>query len=284
VSDVQPQPSAARQDPSEGALSSLAVEGLRVEERGPVVEVTIDRPERRNALTPDVISALMELLAVARDDRRLRAVLLTGAGERAFCAGFDIEMIESVGGADTGAERDLVDQLATTVRELPVPVVAAVNGAAVGAGCDLAVACDIRVGGPAARFGMPPARLGILYGWKGVERLIDTVGPAAAKELLLTGELVDAQRAHHIGLLSAVVATDQLLAEARRITDVLAANAPLSVAGSKRMVGLLARPGELSEADHAALAEIQHEVWNSEDAVEGARAYRERRPPEFRGR
>ncbi len=260
------------------------VEGLRAEQRGPVIEVTLDRPERRNSLTPGLISALMELLAAARVDRDLRAVLLTGTGEKAFCAGFDIEMIDSVGGSDTGTERDLVDDLATTVRELPVPVVAAVNGAAVGAGCDLAVACDIRVGGPSARFGMPPARLGILYGWKGVERLIDTVGPAPAKEMLLTGSLIDAERANQIGLLSAVVPADGLLAEARRITDVLAANAPLSVAASKRMVDLLARPGTLDQADQAALADIQAEVWNSEDAVEGARAYRERRPPEFTGR
>lgn len=269
---------------SSGRISAFDVEGLRVEDRGAVLEVTIDRPERRNSLTPDVISALMALLATARDDRDLRAVLITGAGEKAFCAGFDIEMITSVGGSDTGSERDLVDKLATTVRQLPVPVVAAVNGAAVGAGCDLAVACDIRLGGPNARFGMPPARLGILYGWKGVERLIDTVGPAAAKEMLLTGSLIDAERALNIGLLSAVVATDRLLAEARAITDILAANAPLSVAASKRMVDLLARPGELAEADHAVLADIQAEVWNSEDALEGARAYRERRPPDFKGR
>jgi enoyl-CoA hydratase/carnithine racemase len=131
---------------------------------------------------------------------------------------------------------------------------------------------------------MPPARLGILYGWKGVERLVRTVGPAAAKELLLTGALVHAERAHHIGLLSAIVPADELMAEARRITDVLAANAPLSVAGSKRMVDLLAAPGTLSDEAHAVLAEIQRTVWNSEDAVEGARSYRERRPPEFKGR
>lgn len=273
-----------RSQPSRPARARGEVEGLRVAERGPVLEVTIDRPQRRNALTPDLISALMQLLAAVRGESRLRAVLLTGTGEKAFCAGFDIEMIRSVGGSDTGAERDLVDELATTVRELPVPVVAAVNGAAVGAGCDLAVACDIRIGTPAARFGMPPARLGILYGWKGVERLVDTVGAAAAKELLLTGSLCDAERAERIGLLSAVVPVSELLGEARRITDVLASNAPLSVAGSKRMIDLLSRPGPLSEAGRAALEEIQHEVWNSEDAVEGARAYRERRSPEFKGR
>lgn len=258
--------------------------GLRVEHRGAVMEITIDRPERRNSLTPQLIAALMALLDRARAERSMRAVLLTGAGEKAFCAGFDIDMIDSIGGESTGAERDLVDGLAAAVQALPLPVVAAVNGAAVGAGCDLAAACDIRIGSPAARFGMPPARLGILYGWRGVERLVRTVGLPAAKEMLLTGSLVDADRGRQMGLLSAIVPAEALLEEARRITGVLALNAPLSVSGSKRMIDLLAAPRTLTEADHAVLADIQHEVWTSEDAAEGARAHRERRQPHFKGR
>lgn len=259
------------------------VPGLRVVWRGRVVEVVIDRPDRRNSLTPELIAGFMQLLAEVRRDPEVRAVLVSGAGEKAFCAGFDIEMIESVGGTSSGAERDLVDQLATAVQALPQPVVAAVNGAAVGAGCDLAVACDIRIGTGTTRFGMPPAKLGILYGTSGVERLVRTIGSAAAKELLLTGSLIGADRAYDIGLLSRVVPTQELLATAREITDVLAGNAPLSVAASKRMVHLLA--GDRSSADtDAELRSIQREVWASDDAVEGARAYRERRPPDFKGR
>lgn len=270
--------------PTDGGVDSADVEGLAVQRRGSVVEVTLDRPSRRNALTPEVVGGLMRLLETSAADQDLRAVLLTGAGEKAFCAGFDIERIESVGGASTGSERDLVDELATAVQELGVPVVAAVNGAAVGAGCDLAVSCDIRVGSPAARFAMPPARLGILYGWKGVQRLVRTVGLAAAKELLLTGSLVDAERSYQMGLLSAIVPPEELHREARRITDVLAANAPLSVAASKRMADLLATSGAPSAADHEVLAALQQQVWTSEDAVEGAAAYRERRTPQFKGR
>lgn len=260
------------------------VDGVVVQTRGPVLELTLDRPERRNALTPELIRGLLELFGEAARHEDLRAVLLTGTGDRAFCAGFDIGRIESPGGEDGGGERDLVDDLATAVRELPLPVVAAVNGAAVGAGCDLAVACDIRIGVATARFGMPPARLGLLYGWKGVDRLVRTVGLPAAKDLVLTGRLYDAQRAYDVGLLSAIVPAEELLTEARDLTDTLAANAPLSVAGSKRMVDLLASRSTVTEEELDELAVIQERVWASEDATEGARAYREGRQPRFKGR
>lgn len=260
------------------------VEDVEVETHGRVLEITLNRPERRNALTPELIHGLLTLLDEAASSDLLRAVLLTGTGDRAFCAGFDIGRIESPGGEDGGGERDLVDDLATAVRELPLPVVAAVNGAAVGAGCDLAVACDIRIGVETARFGMPPARLGLLYGWKGVDRLVRTVGLPAAKDLVLTGRLYDAQRAYDVGLLSAIVPPGELLAEARELADTLAANAPLSVAGSKRMLDLLASRSTVSEQELDELAAIQRRVWSSEDATEGARAYREGRQPQFKGR
>lgn len=264
-------------------LAATKVEGLDVSVRGAVLEVVIDRPERRNALTPELIRGLLDLLDSAAATTQLRAVLLTGAGEKAFCAGFDIGRIESAGGEAGGGERELVDDLATAVRALPLPVVAAVNGAAVGAGCDLAIACDIRIGTPASRFGMPPVRLGILYGWKGLDRLVRTVGLPAAKDLVLTGGLYDAQRAYDVGMLSAIVSPERLLAEARTVTDTLAANAPLSVTGSKRMLDLLASR-RLDERELAEVAAIQERVWTSDDAAEGARAYRERRPPNFTGR
>lgn len=264
--------------------TDLAAEGLQTAVRGRVLEITLARPERRNALTPALIRGLIGVLDRARTSDDLRAVLLTGAGEKAFCAGFDIALIDSPGRDAVGAERDLVEDLAGAVVALPLPVVAAVNGAAVGAGCDLAVACDLRIGVPGARFGMPPARLGILYGWKGVDRLVRSIGLPAAKDLLLTGRLMDAARAYDLGLLSAVVPPAALLDEARAITDTLAANAPLSVAASKRMTDLLSSPSPPSDGDLEELAALQQRVWTSEDAVEGARAYRERRPPQFTGR
>jgi enoyl-CoA hydratase len=268
---------------ADGVALTTPVEDLLATTRGAVLELVLDRPERRNALTPELIAAILGLLDRAAGDNRLRAVLLTGAGDRAFCAGFDIGRIESPRGERRGSERDLVEDLATAVHELPLPVVAAVNGAAVGAGCDLAVACDFRIGVPGARFGMPPARLGLLYGWKGVDRLVRTVGLPAAKDMLLTGRLYDAERAYDVGLLTAIVPQERLLEEARGVTDMLAANAPLSVAGSKRMVDVLASR-KTGEEELAEFAAIQERVWTSEDAIEGARAYRDGRPPEFKGR
>lgn len=264
------------------AAAGAEVEGLQVATRGRVLELTIDRPERRNALTGDVIAGMLAALDGAVRGGDVRAVLLTGAGDRAFCAGFDIAMIDSLGGADVGAERDLVDDLASRVRELPLPVVAAVNGAAVGAGCDLAIACDLRLSADGARFGMPPARLGILYGWRGMQRLLQAVGLAAAKELLLTGALIGAGRAEELGLVSRVVTRDRLLAEARDLAETIADNAPLSVWGSKRSLDLLASR-QLTDEELSALTAIQEQVWGSADAEEGARAYRERRPPRYTG-
>ena len=130
---------------------------------------------------------------------------------------------------------------------------------------------------------MPPAKLGLLYGWRGTDRLIRAVGVPAAKEMLLTGDLVSAERAYEIGLLSSIAEQDELLPTAREITDTLARNAPLSVAGTKRMVRMLAARQPLTAEEQVELDDIQQRVWNSQDALEGARSHRERRPPKFTG-
>lgn len=250
--------------------------------RGRVLELTLNRPERRNALSPTLIGALSGVLTAAAADPEVRAILLTGRGGKAFCAGFDLGQFDDAG-AEPGGERDLVDHLSTMLREQSLPVVAAVNGAAVGAGCDLAIACDLRIGHPGTRFGMPTARLGFLYGARGIERLLQTVGLPLAKEMLLTGSLLPAPRALQAGLLSAVVPEDDLLSVARDQADAIADNAPLSVSASKRIVDLLATAA-LSDQEAAEIAALQDQVWRSQDAAEGARAHRERRAPSFTGR
>jgi enoyl-CoA hydratase/carnithine racemase len=247
-----------------------------------VRRLTLNRPERRNALTPELAEELLAELEAVDRDPDVRAVVVAGAGG-AFCAGFDIDRIESPGQDGAGAERDLVDVLCGRVRSLRPPVVAKVTGVASGAGCDLAMACDVRFAGPEARLGMPPARLGILYGLGGMVRLVSLVGPAAAKELLLSGELVDAERALAIGLVNRVVAAERLDEEVERYVAAVVANAPLSVAASKLVVNLIADAVALSP-DAAALAdEANRQVWASEDSKEGPRAFRERRAPRFTG-
>lgn len=259
------------------------VEGLKASRSGRVLEVVLDREERRNALTPAMIEGLLALLEEVDRSADLGVMIIRGAGGRAFCAGFDISQIQSQGGADAGAERDLVDHLSSRVTEVGVPVIAGVDGAAVGAGCDLAVACDIRIGTSVARFGMPPVKLGILYGQRGMLRLISTIGPAAAREMLLTGELVDVDRALGMGLLNRVVPADRLVEECWALAEVIAANAPLSVAGTKRIIRLLTSAGGVPTATQAEIDSIQQLVWTSQDAKEGSLAYRERRPPRYTG-
>jgi enoyl-CoA hydratase/carnithine racemase len=170
------------------------------------------------------------------------------------------------------------------VHALRVPVIAKVGGVASGTGCDLAVSCDVRFASEAARFAMPPVKLGVLYETGGMTRLVQTVGPAFAKEMLLSGDFVDAPRALEIGLVNRVYPADALDGETERFAATLVANAPLSVAASKLAVNVIADGAPPSGDAAAALDEARRRVWESDDAKEGPRAFRERRPPEFTGR
>jgi len=250
---------------------------------GPIARLTLNRPERRNALTPELIDRLVAELERIDADDGLRAVVVTGA-DGAFCAGFDIERIESPGGPRAGTERDLVEVLCSRVRSVRVPVIARVNGVASGAGCDLALSCDVRVASTEARLGMPPARLGILYSYQGMARLVAVVGPATAKELLIGAELFDAERALACGMVNRVVSPERLDKETDRFVQIVVANAPFSVAASKLIVNLIADAAPLPPDSLAAIEAATQRVWTSDDSKEGPRAFRERRAPRFTGR
>jgi enoyl-CoA hydratase/carnithine racemase len=260
----------------------LSTDELIVDRTDGVVRLTLNRPERRNALTPELIDALHGVLDEIDADESARAVVVAGEGS-AFCAGFDITRIESPGSPGSGAERDLVENLCARLRTVRPPVIAKVNGDASGAGCDLAVSCDVRFAAATARLAMPPAKLGFLYSWQGTSRLVATIGPAAAKELLFSGELVDAERALALGLVNRVYPPERLDEETARYVEAVVANAPLSVAASKLHVNVLTEPA-LDDTALALLDESSRRVWSSEDSVEGPRAFRDRRPPRFVGR
>lgn len=250
---------------------------LIVERREHVVRLTLNRPAQRNALTPELIGELLAELDRIDGDAEARVTVLAGAGT-AFCAGFDIARIDGAGGA-----AGLSEQLCSRVRALRAPAVAKVNGVASGTGCDLAVSCDLRVASDAARFQMPPVKLGVLYETGGMARLVQTIGPAFARELLLCGEPVDAARALEMGLVNRLVPAELLDEETDRLAATIAANAPLSVAASKLAVNALADGAPPPAAALAALEEARRRVWASEDAREGPRAFSERRRPQFRG-
>jgi enoyl-CoA hydratase/carnithine racemase len=258
-----------------GDLLVRAVDGI--------VQLTLNRPAERNTLTPELIGELLVELDGIDAASDTRVVVLTGSGE-AFCAGYDINRLVSPGREDAGAERDLVERLCSRLRALRPPTIAKVNGDASGGGCDLAICCDLRFAADTARFAAPPARLGILYSHEGIGRLSTLVGPSVAKELLFSGELVDAARALEIGLVNRVYPADRLDEETSRFATCVAGNAPLSVTAAKAVVDLLRDSAPLPREAHDAIEDWSRRVWRSEDAVEGPRAFRERRPPRFTGR
>jgi enoyl-CoA hydratase/carnithine racemase len=241
-----------------------------------VLVLTLSNPARRNALDDAQVARLDEALAAAPG--RARAVLLQGEGGT-FCSGYDLNLLAAPTG-DVLPDDALMACLAR-LEALSVPTVALVRGAAVGAGFDLAAACDFRVGSEDAFFFMPPARLGIVYATDGLLRASRLVGVARAKNLFLTGRRLLSAEALTWGLLDECLADAQ--ARALALCQTLAAQAPLAVAGMKESFRLLTRP-VLSEEERAGLRGVRARAFASEDAREGRAAFLEKRPPRFHGR
>jgi enoyl-CoA hydratase len=260
---------------------------IRWETRGPVGLATIDRPDRRNALNAQLCD---DLRGYIQGSSGLRAVVITGAG-KAFCAGADLvtRAGDTAGGVTHGGGdtfRPAFERLLDAIVELPLPVIAAINGAALGAGTQLAVACDLRVAASAAVFGIPAAKLGVLISTPNVQRLALLVGQGAAREILLTGRLYDVNEARALGLLHRVV--EDVSADALAWAEEIAGLAPLTISGHKRALNLLAQAqGFQSGPDSNPLAELralEDQAFRSRDLREGLAAFAEKRTPNFEGR
>ena len=262
-----------------------------VERDGGVAVVTFDDPARLNAMTEAMGQALAARMAeLAREDA-IRAVVLTGAG-RAFSAGGDLEMIERMaregraapGGPARAGHRDFMRrfyELYLSVRSLPQPTVAALNGPAIGAGCCVALACDLRVAARDAKLGLNFTRLGIHPGMAATWTLPRLVGPARAAELLFTGRLLDGAEAERIGLVERAVASERVLPEARALAAAMAAAAPRAVRGAKRALARSATATLEEQLDFEAAEQAL--CYETRDLEEGLAAARERREPRFRG-
>jgi len=259
----------------------MALANVLVERHGRVARVTVNRPDKLNALNvatrSDIMAAFEDL---ARDDE-VRVIIVTGAGEKAFVAGADIN--EFAGTTAVGQRAVMRGSRAfDAVEDCPKPVIAMINGFALGGGCELALACDIRIASSKAKFGQPEIKLGIIPGGGGTQRLTRLVGEGKAMELILTGDMIGAEEAERIGLVNYVVAPEELEAKTMEVANKIAEMSPVALAMAKQAVKNAARldlrAGLEAEVDLFALC------FSSEDKEEGVRAFSEKRKPDFKGR
>jgi enoyl-CoA hydratase len=260
----------------------MAYENLVVEREGEIAVVTVNRPTVMNALNDAVVTELGQAFEELGKDEGVKAIILTGAGEKAFVAGADIgelSKLDGLGGVKTGRKGQ---HLMFQIEWCPKPVIAAVNGFALGGGCEIAMACDIRIASDKAKFGQPEVNLGIIPGYGGTQRLPRLVGMGKAKELIFTGDMVDAQEALRIGLADKVVPLADLLVQAKEMAKKIASKAPVAVKLAKQAInhGLNVdlTSGCLYEADQFGM------TCTTEDMKEGTSAFLGKRKAEFKGK
>ncbi len=253
---------------------------VRIERDGAVALVTMSRPEALNAFDTEQLEALRDAVVEVAGDRSIRCAILTGEG-RAFAAGADIKEMAAKSAQEGLAFGQLGHGVGLAINAAPQPWIAAINGHALGGGCEVALACDIRLASEAATLGQPEVGLGILPGWGATQRLTRLVGPGVASELIFTGRRLKAAEARELGLVNAVYPAEELMDRAREMATAIAANSPTAVAASKRMIAL-ALDGPLSnglarEAETFALS------FGTADQREGMTAFVEKRAAAFTG-
>jgi enoyl-CoA hydratase len=260
----------------------MAFETLLCESRNAIGFVTINRPERLNALNRQLMLELQTCFQAIRNDAEVRVVILTGSGQKAFAAGADIGELASQATTLEGKETsELGQRVLSMIENLGKPVIAAINGYALGGGCELAMACTLRIAADTAMMGLPEVKLGLIPGYGGTQRLSHLIGKSRALELILTGDSISAQEAFRLGLVNQVVPIAELLAASEKLARKIIANAPLAVEFALQSVnqgsGLPIDQGQSLESTLFALC------FSTKDKKEGTRAFLDKRRPNFTG-
>jgi enoyl-CoA hydratase/carnithine racemase len=252
-----------------------------------VALLSLNQPRKRNALSDDLILALKNRLGQLSTDTTIRAVIIRGAGEKAFCSGYDLKALAIRGDRPdhSGPSNEHpLEPVAEAIAAYPFPVIAMVNGDAFGAGCELAVCCDVRVAADDIRMGVPPAKIGVVYPWTGLQRFVQAIGWNHTREMFFSGDVVSGPRLKEIGLVNHLIDRSELQAFTLALAQRIADNAPLSLMGIKKILNLLAgntmplTPDRIAEVDAIVIRAL-----GSQDLIEGQVALREKRKPDFKG-
>ena len=246
-----------------------------------ILTATINRPDKLNALNKDVMADLAALVKNIQSDAEVRSVIITGAGPKAFVAGADISEFSGLSVEEGTALARNGQEIFSSIENSPKPIIAAVNGFALGGGCELAMACHFRIASNNARFGQPEVNLGLIPGYGGTQRLTQLIGKGRALELLLTGNLIDAQQALQYGLVNYVVPQEELISKSKEVLDIINSKAPLAVAKCIQSANAV-----FDESKNGFEEEIRAfgECFGTEDMKEGTTAFAEKRKPVFQGK
>jgi len=260
----------------------MKVENTVYEKRGAIATITINRPEALNALNEKTLLEILSRVEDANGDENIRVIIITGAGDRAFSAGADIKMLKELDSSKATELSRLGHELCDKIEELGKPVIAAINGYALGGGLELAMACDIRIASENARLGQTEINVGLIPGWGGTQRLPQFVGKGMAKEMIFTGKIIDAKTAERLGLVNAVVPPDQLMLVVRELATEIANKSSVSIKLAKELINssleTRLKVGEKHEAEAFGI------VASTDDFKEGVAAFFEKRKPKFKGK
>ncbi len=260
---------------------------LLIQKKSNICTLTLNRPEKKNSLSLELIEQIKSTMERLAEEDGVRAVILRGAGDEAFCSGFDIGSLPTQSSADADQRLKSLDKVESLFRCLirfPYPVIAMLNGFAFGLGCELAMCCDIRIGVENIRMGVPPVKLGMVYPWTGLQRFIQNIGLQSTKEMFFTGRTYTGQRIKELGLVDYLVPGGDLEEFTYAMAEEISGNAPLALKGTKKVINLLMQANRLDETQTKEAQTIFNTTLLSEDMQEGQAAFLEKRKPRFKGK